>query len=75
MAQYKITINTEDLQHRSEVRRGYRNGTRDREMKTRFGTLKLAVSRARDISAGIPQIPLNNSPKHWHEAHLEQFWW
>ncbi len=82
MAQYKITIDTEELQYlfnqdqgmaklvekvlnkileaevaeklqagpyeRSEDRRGYRNGYREREMKTRVGTLELAVPRTRD---------------------------
>ncbi len=33
---------------RSEKRQGYRNGYRDREMKTRVGTLCLAVPRTRD---------------------------
>ncbi len=33
---------------RSEDRQGYRNGYRDREMKTRVGTLELAVPRTRD---------------------------
>ena len=82
MAQYKITIDKEDLHQlcnqdqemaklvekvlnkvleaevteklqagpyeRSEDRQGYRNGYRDREMKTRVGTLELAVPRTRD---------------------------
>jgi transposase-like protein len=82
MAQYKITIDKEDLHQlfsqdqgmaklvekvineileaevteklqagpyeRSEDRQGYRNGYREREMKTRVGTLELAVPRTRD---------------------------
>ena len=77
MAQYQITIDTDEMQQlfsqdqgmaklvekvlnkileaevteslgvspyeRSEDRRGYRNGYRHREMKTRVGTLELAV--------------------------------
>jgi putative transposase len=35
---------------RTEDRRGYRNGYREREMKTRVGTLELAVPRTRDGS-------------------------
>jgi transposase-like protein len=84
MAQYKITIDAEELQYlfsqdqgmakllekvlnevlkaevaeqlqaepyeRTEDRRGYRNGYREREMKTRVGTLELAVPRTRDGS-------------------------
>lgn len=84
MAQYKITIDAEELQYlfsqdqgmakllekvlnevlkaevaeqlqaepyeRTEDRRGYRNGYREREMKTRVGTLELAVPRIRDGS-------------------------
>jgi putative transposase len=82
MAQYKITIDKEDLHQlfnqdqgmarlvekvlnkvleaevaeqlqagpyeRCEGRQGYRNGYREREMKTRVGTLELAVPRTRD---------------------------
>lgn len=82
MAQYKITIDEQDLHQlfsqdqgmarlvekvinkilevevteklragpyeRSEDRQGYRNGYRVREMKTRVGTLELAVPRTRD---------------------------
>ncbi len=84
VAQYKITIDTKDLQHlfdrdegmaklleqvlnkvleaeatqqlqaapyeRNELRQGYRNGTRSREMKSRVGTLELAVPRLREGS-------------------------
>lgn len=84
MAQYQITIDTDEMQQlfsqdqgmaklvekvlnkileaevteslgvspyeRSEDRRGYRNGYRHREMKTRVGTLELAVPRTRDGS-------------------------
>ena len=82
MAQYKITIDKEELHQlfnqdqgmaklvekvvnkileaevaeklqarpyeRSEDRRGYRNGYRHRDMKTRVGTLELAIPRTRD---------------------------